>query len=241
MEGSKPVRRPRSRTGRGRCPPFWRPASIPCVGGRHRAARLVVRPPPAAQTGVPNRRTAPRNSRRRARRPLSCAARAGACSAALSASPSTACRSAAGAPGRCRRLTAGPSRASMDGPWTPPSPPPRSCPPSSRPTWIAARWRGSRPARSTPTANRSPASPGFCQISGQRDRRNVAIQRGRMGSYAVCISRIRNRQRRMKIRRCSASGIHSAPRWRTRKYWRTSSKAGQNWAAATKLPNPRIG
>ena len=43
----------------------------------------------------------------------------------------------------------------MDGRWIPCPPASRSCPPSSPPTWPAARWRGSRPARSPPTASRS--------------------------------------------------------------------------------------
>lgn len=69
----------------------------------------------------------------------------------------------------------------------------------------------------------------------------MVIWRGRMVSYAACISRIRECQRATNSRRCVANGVGGPGRGRTRKYWRSSSKAAQNWAAEGKLPNPRIG
>ena len=60
------------------------------------------------------------------------------------------------------------------------------------------------------------------------DQRSVGIRRGRVMSYAACISTIRDRQRTTNSRRCVANGIDSPGRGGTRKYWRNSSKAAQS-------------
>ena len=60
-------------------------------------------------------------------------------------------------------------------------------------------------------------------------------------AYAATISSISARQRVVKSRRCSASGIESPRLRRQRKYCRSSSNAEQNRDADTKLPKPRIG
>ena len=69
----------------------------------------------------------------------------------------------------------------------------------------------------------------------------MVIRPGLLVSYAAYISVISDRQAATSNRRCVANGIGRPGRGRTRKYWRSSSKAAQNWAAEAKLPNPRMG
>ena len=59
--------------------------------------------------------------------------------------------------------------------------------------------------------------------------------------YAALISAISDRQRVRKSCRLSTRGTVPPGRWRTRKYWRSSSNAVQNRAADAKLPKPSMG